>query len=318
MTRRPLLDHANLRERFPGGVAPRATLVALGMSHAAISRLCRPGGPWRRPIPGVVVLANNAPTRHQRNWAALTHAGRNGMLTGVAAARLHGIVRLPPDTRVHVLIPHERRVASRGFATIERTIHLPDPVAINGVPVAPLARALVDAARRMDSLRAIREMIADAVQRRLCTPAELRRELDQGSTIGSALPKIVISEMERGVRAAADSWAARAVKRGGLPAPEWNAEVRDDTGAVLGTAQAFWPNVGLAWEVDSPDFHLTSAGYQATTSRLARFTSAGIVVVQTRPARLLRNPDAVLGDLRQAFDRPTSRPPPAARNDPDT
>lgn len=314
-----MLDHANLRERFPGGVAPRATLVALGMSHSAISRLCRPGGPWRRPIPGVVVLANNAPTRHQRNWAALTHAGRSAMLTGVAAARLHGINRLPPDSQVHVLIPHERRVASRGFAMIERTIHLPDPIAINGVPVAPLARALIDAARRMDNLRAIREMIADAVQRRLCTPAELRRELDQGSTIGSALPKIVISEMDRGVRAATDTWAARVVERGGLPAPEWNAEVRDFTGTVLGSAQAFWPEIGLAWEVDSPDFHLTGSGHQATTRKLARFTSAGINVVHTNPARLLQNPDAVLDDLRQAFDRATSRPPPVAStsNSPD-
>ncbi|WP_245992396.1 hypothetical protein [Prauserella muralis] len=294
-------------------MAPRAELVALGMSHSAISRRCRPGGPWQRLIPGVVLLNNGRPTPDQLNRAALAHAGTDAMLTGIAAARLHGVRRLPADSRVHVLIPHARKVATRGFAVVERTIHLPEPTHVGGLPVAPLARALVDAAHRMASLNDIRAMIADAVQRGLCHPRELRQALEQGTTIGSALPRIVIEEMDKGVRSAAEAWAARVAKRSKLPEPEWNVEIRDAEGRLLGVADAWWPDVGLAWEIDSIDFHLDPDSYGRTVRKHTRLTAAGILVVHTLPSQLRRNPKAVIADLRAAFTQAANRPPPTVR-----
>jgi hypothetical protein len=303
--------HEALNTLFPGGIAARALLVALGMSHSTISRRCRPGGPWRRLIPGVVMLNNGNPTRQHLSWAALTHAGPKAMVTGLAAARLHGLKHIPDERRVHVLIPHESRVATWGFATIERTIHLPEkPVEINGVPVAPLARALIDAARRMDRLEDVRAMIAEAVQRGLCDPADLQHELNLGTTIGSALPQRVVHEMNEAVRSATEEWARRVIRRGALPEPEWNVEVRDASGAVLGFCDAWWPDVGLAWEIDSLEYRLGPADDEQATEKSPTMNAAGILVVHTFPSQLRDNPLAVIKELRAAYQQAAGLPPP--------
>ncbi|RSM52033.1 hypothetical protein DMH03_41505 [Amycolatopsis sp. WAC 01376] len=295
-----------LAAMFPDGVAARAKLVALGHSHSWISRRCREGGPWRRPIPGVILLTSATPTSRQLLKVALTHAGPEAMLTGVQAARLYGVRRLPPERRAHTLIPHRSKVATWGFAVVERTIHLPEPVEIDGLPVAPLARALIDAARRMDELKAVREMIHDAVHRGLCTPEELRDELAQASTIGSALPRIVVNALQDGVNSAVEQWLESVLERSGLPGPARNAELRTSDGEVVGVADAWWPQVGVAVQVR----HAEVALEPGKVSEAPALVAPGLIVVQVSPARLRDEPLVVIQELRAAHRRARQRPPP--------
>jgi hypothetical protein len=310
MPQRCAVEDAALSHHFPSGVAPREALIELGMSHSTISARCRPGKPWQRPIPGVIVFSNGTLTRQQLRRAALVHAGPDAVLTGIEAARMHGVKRLPADQRVHVLIPHRSGVSSWGFATVERTLHLPEPVEIDGLPVAPLARALFDAARRMTRLDEVRAMIADAVQRGLCDPRDLKREIAEGSTIGSALPRRVVHEMDAGIRSAAEAWARTVVKRSRLPEPKWNARVYDATGELLGVPDAYWEEVGLALEVDSLEFHLGPADYERTVRKHTRLTAAGVVVLHVLPSHLRDKALTVINDLRRAYDQAAGRPPP--------
>ncbi len=297
---------------FPDGVAARAKLVALGHSHSSISRRCREGGPWRRPIPGVILLTNATPTRHQLLKVALTHAGPDAMLTGVQAARLHGVRRLPPERRAHTLIPHRSKVATWGFAVVERTIHLPEPGEIDGLPVAPLARALIDAARRMDELQAVRGMIYDAVHRGLCTPEELREELAQASTIGSALPRIVVGALQDGVDSAVEQWLETVLERSGLPRPTRKAVLRTSGGQVIGVADAWWSKVGVAMQIRYDEVALEPDN----PSETAALAAAGLIVVQVSPARLRDQPLVVIQELRAAHRRAQQRPPPKLGSDP--
>jgi hypothetical protein len=223
------------------------------------------------------------------------------MITGIEAVRMHGVLKVPDDRRVQVLIPHESKVATWGFAVVERTIHLPKPVFIEGIPVAPLARALIDAARRIDRLDEIRAMIAYAIQHRLCTPEALQRELAEGSTIGSALPRRVVHEMNAGIRSVAEAWAKRVIKRSGLPQPQWNVEIRDVEGKLLGITDAWWEEIGLAWEIDSLEYHLGPADYARTVEKHTRFAAAGVMVVHTLPSRIRDNPEAVISELQAAY-----------------
>lgn len=310
MPRRCAVEDATLFQHFPGGVAPREALVALGMSHSTISARCRPGKPWQRPIPGVIVFTNGTLTRQQLRRAALVHAGAEAMVTGIEAARMYGVKRLPTDRKVHVLVPHRSGVSSWGFATVERTVHLPEPVAIDGIPVAPLARALFDAARHMTRLDEVRAMIADAVQRRLCDPRDLKREIAEGSTIGSALPRRVLHEMDAGIRSAAEAWARTVVRRSRLPEPRWNVRVYDADGELLGVPDAYWEDVGLALEVDSLEFHLGPSDYERTVRKHTRLTAAGVVVLHVLPSHLRDKAVTVVNDLRRAYHQAAGRPPP--------
>ncbi|OLZ44488.1 hypothetical protein BS330_40570 [Amycolatopsis keratiniphila subsp. nogabecina] len=291
---------------FPDGVAARAKLVALGYSHSSISRYCREGGPWRRPIPGVILLTNTTPTKHQSLKVALTHAGPEAMLTGVQAARLYGVRRLPPERRAHTLIPHRSKVATWGFAVVERTIHLPEPVEINGLPVAPLARALIDAARRMDELNSVRAMIHDAVHRGLCTPEELRAELAQASTIGSALPRIVVNALQDGVDSAIEQWLESVLERSGLPTATRRAELRTSDGAVVGVADAWWSQVGVALQVRHDEASLEPD----KSPKIPALAAPGLIVVLVGPAQLRDEPLVVIQELRAAHRRARQRPPP--------
>ncbi|OXM52232.1 hypothetical protein CFP71_24025 [Amycolatopsis thailandensis] len=295
-----------LAAMFPDGVAARAKLVALGHSHSWISRRCREGGPWRRPIPGVILLTNGTPTRRQLLKVALTHAGPAAMLTGVQAARLYGVRRLPPERRAHTLIPHRSKVATWGFAIVERTIHLPEPVEIDGLPVAPLARALIDAARRMDELQAVREMIHDAVHRGLCTPEELREELAQASTIGSALPRIVIGALQDGVDSAVEQWLETVLERSGLPTPIRKVELRTSDGEIVGVADAWWPKAGVAIQIRYDEVALE----RDKAPEIPSLVAEGLIAVQVSPARLRDEPLMVIQELRAAHRRARQRPPP--------
>ncbi|MFE0025533.1 hypothetical protein [Amycolatopsis sp. NPDC059021] len=295
-----------LEDLFPDGVAARADLVALGISHASISRRCRGNGPWQRPIPGVIVFTNREPTARQLFRAALTHAGPDAMLTGVHAARLHGVRNLPAEPRVHTLIPHKSKVATWGFAIAERTIHLPDAVDVGGLPVAPLARALIDASRRMDNLTSVRAMIADAVYRGLCDPLDLRKELAQASTIGSALPRLVIQEVSNGVHDAAERWLREVLEKSGLPQPDWDVVLENESGEVLGSVQAWWPAVGLAVQLDMTEVAVHSTGEDKDSPP----TGEGLLLVRLHPFTLRDQPLSVIRELRAAYQSAAQRPPP--------
>jgi hypothetical protein len=310
MARRVALDDKALHDRFPGGVAPRQALVDLGMSHSTISARCRPGKAWQRPIPGVIVLSDGPLTQQQLRRAALVHAGPDAMVTGIEAARMHGVKRLPADRKVHVLVPHKSGVSSWGFATVERTVHLPEPMEINGLPVAPLARALFDAARHMDRLDEVRAMIADAVGRGLCEPRELKLEIDKGTTIGSALPRRVVHEMTQGIKSAVETWVRRVVKRSRLPAPEWNVGVRTRNGQLLGTAAAYWQEVGLALQVDSREFRLDLPRATRTAQPDTALSEAGVIVLSVLPSDLRDRSLTVAQNLRAAYGKAAGRPPP--------
>lgn len=310
MPTRSLIDFDLLRVAFPDGVAPRSALLELGISASGIGYRCRPGGPWRKLMPGVVQLHGGQPTRYQLARAALIHAGRDAMITGAEAARRHGVKRTPSDSRIHMLIPHGRKVASRDFAIVERTIHLPEPVVRQRIPLAPLARSVLDAVRRMRDMDEIRAMVADAVQLRLCDPEDLVRELARGTTVGSALPRRVLAEIHDGVRSAAEAWGRSLVRRSSLPEPQWNVHLSLPSGAVLGIADGWWSDVGLAWEIDSKEYHLDPEGYARTLAKHAELTSSGVIVVHTLPSRLLTDPAGVIRQLKGGYELAATCPRP--------
>jgi hypothetical protein len=296
---------------YPDGVARRSQLLAAGLTGAVIARRCRPNGPWRRLLRGVILLTGARPTRRQRVRAALLHARADAVVTGVEALRRLGVRRLPDDDRVHVLIPNERQIGSRGFVVVERTRRMPDPVFKDGFPLAPAARALVDAAKVCARPDSVRTMIADAIQRRVCTVGELAAELAEPRRPETALARAVLTEIGLGVRSAAEAWALGLLQRSRMPSPDWNVELCTPAGRRLAVVDAYWKRVGLAWEIDSREFHLLPEDHARGAARQSRLAAAGVLVVHTLPTRLRDDPGGVLHELEQAYLAAANRPTPA-------
>src|SRR5439155_1944591 len=111
-------------------------------------------------------------------------------------------------------------------------------------------------------------------------------------------------------RSLAEAWARRLVREAGLPMPAWSSPVRTAAGDLLGIADAWWDDIGLAWDLDAYDFTPSAATYQDTLRRLARLTAAGIIIVHTPIHQLRRNPTQVQDELRHAHLLATHRPRP--------
>lgn len=286
-----------------------ATLADLGVPPRTAYRRCSPGGPWQRPLPGIVVLGNLPPTRRQLVEAALLYGGTDAVLTGVEACRRHGLRNVPDDDRVHLLVPHGHRAISSGYAVVERTTRMPRQVVRDDLPLAPLTRSVLDACRRFGAHDVTRALITEAVQRMRLSPQWLVQELALGSQRGTAVPREVLKDILAGARSVAEIDAMRVWERTGLPRPRWNAPLRDLDGLYIAVPDA-WFEVGLAWEIDSYEFHFEREDYARTIDRNTRYAAAGVTVVQTLPSRLRAEPQAVAAELVAAHRAAETRPRP--------
>ncbi len=180
---------------------------------------------------------------------------------------------------MHVLIPEGRRINSSDYVLIERTMHLPQPIMRDGVPLAPLIRAVLDICRRLKDVDSVRALLAEAVQRGRADPYRIQAELENGCQRGTAIPRDVLRSILRGARSVAEGDAMRVWERTGLPPLEWNTELWDEAGNYIATPDGWCDEVGLAWEIDSYDLHFTRADYSNTMDRNSRYNSVGVTLV---------------------------------------
>lgn len=173
------------------GVISRAQLRAAGLSGYAVSARCRPSGPWQRVLPGVVLMSHHPPTRHQWLRAAVTYAGPGAMITGADAIRLHGVDVPRPDD-VLLLLPARRRATSRSRLTVERTTRLPKAIWRDNLPLAPLPRATIDAARHEHDRDRLHTLLLTPITTGACTLTELLTELSTGNQRGTAAPRSLL------------------------------------------------------------------------------------------------------------------------------
>jgi hypothetical protein len=185
---------------------------------------------------------------------------------------------------------------------VERTNRPWQQQLVDGFPVVMPARAIVDAVRREQRLDVVRSLLSDALQQNICDVDEIAMELRHLRLRGTAMPRSVLVEVQEGVRSVAEAWARALVRRSSLPAPQWNVELRGRTGQRLAVVDAWWDDVGLAWEIDSKEFHLAPADFARTMSRHSALAAAGVLVVHTLPSTLKKDPAGVVRDLSGAYE----------------
>ena len=290
------------------GVISRAQTVACGMTPGTLRRRVRPGGPWQTVLPGVYLTHTGTPGQDQLDMAALLHAGRGSVISGLAALSRHG-VRVPRTSVVDVLVPASRTRQGASFAQIHRTTLMPRRVCYSGPIYYTLApRAVADAARWLTDARAVRGIVADAVQRGICPLNRLTEELAAGSMRGSAAFRQALAEVTAGARSVVEGDFVRLIKRARLPEPMLNPRLyAGDT--FIAAPDCWWPRAGLAAEVDSREWHLSPADWARTMARHRRMTGYGITVLHFTPGQIARDRTGVIRDLAAALAAAEGRPP---------
>jgi hypothetical protein len=292
--------------RAQNDVLSRAQALT-GMTQAALRHRLRPGGPWRTVLPGIYLATSGWPTIGQREMAAQLYCGPDSAITGVAALERYGF-RAPPTEVIDVLVPSARRLRSVSFIRVQRTGRMPGRVWLtDGLRYAPVARSVADAVRGSADQRAIRALVAEAVQRGRCPIRELAAELAAGPKRGSGGLRVALAEVADGVRSVAEGDLRALIRSARVPAPLYNPRLFVAE-AFLAQPDAWWPDAGVACEVDSREWHLSPDDWDRTLSRHARMSAHGIIVLHFTPRRIRSESAAVIAELRQALASGRARP----------
>ncbi|MEU6864100.1 hypothetical protein ABZ924_12615 [Streptomyces sp. NPDC046876] len=314
-TRRQL--HPATRRQL--NLATRRQLTAAGIPDATISSRTRPEGPWQRLLPRVYLLQTGPPDHRQRALAAVLYAaepasdplsGESAALTGAAALALLGI-RDAPRTPADVLIRSPRRLSATPEVRPLATARWPQTITVAGIPSTRPVRAAADFASRAEDPQRVRAMLAQVVQSGWCHPQDLYAELRAARLLRRPAIRTAAAELLAGVRSPAEGRARDALTAAGdLPTPLWNARLYTPDGTFLASPDAYWPDEGVALEIDSAEYHYTRDAWQATLRRRLRLESHGILVVSATPSMIRDTPAEVLTALRTLLTLTTTRPTP--------
>jgi hypothetical protein len=289
-------------------VISRQQALAAGMSKEALRHRLRRGGPWQRLLPGVYLTVTGVPTADQREMAALLFAGPGSVITGLAALRREG-VRARDNGLIAVLIPAGRKRRSVGFVHVARTTRMPGQVvAIGARQYAMPDRAVADAARGMTSLTDVRTLVAAAVQARRCRIDMLTAELIRGPARGSTRLRLALAEVAAGIRSGAEGDLRDLLMRSHIPAPMFNPLLYDAAGGLVASPDAWWPDAGVAAEVDSREWHLAPDDWQLTMARHAAMTAHGILVLHFSPKQIRNEPGDIIPRITAALAVGRTRP----------
>lgn len=290
-------------------VVTRAQAFACGMSRSVVQVRIAPPGPWQRVLPGVYLAHTGGITQYQREMAALLYAGPASLITGPAAVRRHGLSSAGADG-VDLLIPAGLRRQNSTFVRVHRTERMPERMLVTGkIRFAEAPRAVADAARLLTRLDDVRAVVCEAVQRRACTVADLAAELAAGPSAGSARLREALAEIADGVRSVAEIQFRDLILRSGLPRPMFNARLFAPDGTFIAMVDAWWPEAGVAAEVDSRAYHLSAADQDRTTDRHDRLIARGILALHFAPKRIKTDGAGVVEEIRQSIREGLQRPP---------
>ena len=288
-------------------VLGRDQALACGLSQAALIHRLRAGGPWQKLLPGVYLTMTGPASAGQREMAALLHAGPRSVLTGLGAARRHGL-RVPEAGPVDVLVPANVRRQGTDFVRIQRSTRMPLDVCVAGeIRYVLPARAVADAARNLTAARDVRALVAQAIQRQRCSAELLATELDDGPAKGSALLTAALADVRAGVRSAPEADLRALIRHRQIPMPVFNARLYHGK-KLIAIADAWWEEAGVAAEADSQEYHYSAQDWQHTMRRHDQLIAHGVLLLHFTPRQIRTTPDEVATQIRGALAAGRERP----------
>jgi hypothetical protein len=280
-----------------------ASARSLGFTDGQVrTELAR--GRWQRLLRGIYLTRMDRPERADWIAAGITIAGGGAVVSGWDAVRAWGIGsdRAPVDEVLILAADGTHRVTGRvRIRPSQRAVSAVRlPIADGGFGsafMADAARAVADTAlvyRRFDPVRAL---VTSSVQRRLCTPEQLQRELDDGPQNGSAHLRRAIDDVLGGAESISEAEFAVLMRAADLPHFELNVPIVDQFGRELAVADALWRDLRAVLEVDSKKHHFYDDKWMRTMRRHNRLTRFGLALTHYPPGDLRTRPAATAAEL---------------------
>lgn len=242
--------------------------------------------------------------------ASVSPSGKSCASTAPIGAGSGIDIPAPPDAdsptcRVHLLIPHSQRRQNVSFVRVSRTTRMPEPVARQGLRLAPPARAAVDACswclEAPDAATAdafVETVVHATVSTGLAALADLEYELDQSPRRHTRPLRHVLTKARVREHAAATRYLFDSLRRNG-PAGLLRYVAIYGERRLIAVAEAIWPSRALVATIDPQPY------------AVAELTRLGFAVIQIRAGDVVRSTAAVIDRISAALaTRPEVTLPP--------
>jgi hypothetical protein len=280
------------------GLVTRHQLLEAGVSDTAI-RHAVDTMRWQRVVRGVYATFSGPLQRRHILRAALLHAGPEAVISGGPACNAYGLHYVPERAEPIVLVPESVRRVETPLARIRRAAVPPETRIIGDIPTAGPERAVLDVCHGMTSLRQVRALLCEAVQRGLTTPDRLLAAVGDARWKGSKLVRRALVDLVAGCRSAPECELRDLIGSSRLlSGPLWNQPLPGTS--LLIRPDACWPAARVVIEIDSAEWHHLGDRVEMTERRRAQYAALGWTVVPISPRRLREEPAAVLQEIEAA------------------
>jgi very-short-patch-repair endonuclease len=302
---RPQLQPPSLEARIVAlagrqhGVVTLGQLAALGLGKRAVHHRVV-AGRLHRVHRGVYAVGHRVLPVDGRRIAAVLACGEGAVLSHRSAGAAWGL-RDTARARLEVTTPRRGRRSPAGIELHEtRALAAEDVTTLRGIPITSVARTLVDLAGVLGP---------DPLERAV-NQAEVLRLLDVGAVLealervparrGSGRLRAILATPSPGVtRSRLEECFLALLRRSDLPPATFNAAVA--TPLTTYHPDAMWPRERVIAELDSVGVHHTRRAFERDRRRDAALAAEGYVVVRITDARLKREPEPVLDELRRVL-----------------
>jgi hypothetical protein len=208
------------------------------------------------------------------------------------AAGVRGDYVLPAEGGlVEVTVPQGHHLRSREFVVVHQSRRpVPEGFMVGRFCVCPPARSAVDVAITAERRRDVDHVIADILQRGLCTVTDLEVE---AALLGRRLSpwlRQAICDARRGMRSVGEADLRRALVLAKVPEPEWGAAIDTPTGTYF--VDAYWRKAKVAAEADGAAFHLSADDWSSDLIRQNAIQGVGVRLFRFPVRRLRAEPMA--------------------------
>lgn len=150
-------------------------------------------------------------------------------------------------------------------------------------------RAVVDGARRLKDLSAVRALVLGAVCRRFCAADDLRLEVESGPRRGSGLVRRAVDDAIAGAWSAPEAEVAdlvsTCVRARRLPGFMLNPTLLLGDQRI-GAPDGYLLGTGVGWQVDSRRHHSSDDDFDATLAAHDGYAAYGMTMLHVTPRRL--------------------------------
>jgi very-short-patch-repair endonuclease len=276
------------------GVVTRSQLLTAGVSKRQIETRLEAGSLLREHR-GVYRVGHRAPSTEATYMAAVLAAGEGAVLSDLAAAYLHELVKGPPP-RPEVAARTERRIA--GVRTHRcRFLNARGFTIVRGIPVTTVPRTLVDIASVL-SLDALARACHEAGVRYGTTPRQVEAELELRPNVpGARRLRLVIEGQVQVTLSALERRFLQLLDANGLRLPVTN---RPAGGRRV---DCRWPEQQLTVELDSYRFHNSRHSWEQDRRREREARARGDEFRRYTYGDVFEDPRFMLSELRSLLTR---------------